>query len=116
MSISFLRAVYQRISALTKVGDDELGCSVFLQTPLTKYAETRSTHDTRDITPDAFLASRLYTQHSLAKEDLALIPDYPDEKEVEVSKAAWPLVSAVVRSVTIARIRCVPNGLSPNRN
>ena len=42
-----------------------------------------------------------------AQEDLvvlALIPDYHDtgRREVEVSKEAWPLVSAVVRSVTIA--------------
>jgi hypothetical protein len=35
---------------------------------------------------------------------LALIPDYPasDQEEVEMSKEAWPLVSAVVQSVTIA--------------
>ncbi|KAI0272884.1 hypothetical protein BGY98DRAFT_1000682, partial [Russula aff. rugulosa BPL654] len=42
---------------------------------------------------------------SFAEEDLvllALIPGYTDKKEVEVSKEAWPLVSAVVQSVTIA--------------
>lgn len=43
---------------------------------------------------------------AFAKEDLillALIPDYPDrkEKEIEVSKESWPLVRAVVRSVTV---------------
>ena len=40
---------------------------------------------------------------------LALIPGYPDKKEVEVSKEAWPLVSAVVQSVTIA----LESGASP---
>jgi hypothetical protein len=42
---------------------------------------------------------------SIAQEDLALmalIPHYPDKKEVDVSKEAWPLVSPVVQSVTIA--------------
>ena len=41
-----------------------------------------------------------------AQEDpvlLASIPDYPDRSELEVSKEAWPLISAVIRSVTIAR-------------
>ena len=33
---------------------------------------------------------------------MALIPNYPDEKEVEVSKEAWPLVKVAVESVTIA--------------
>jgi hypothetical protein len=33
---------------------------------------------------------------------LALIPDYPDQEEVQVSKEVWPLVSAIVQSVTIA--------------
>ena len=49
---------------------------------------------------------------SFAEEDLvllALIPGYTDKKEVEVSKEAWPLVSAVVQSVTIA----LESGASP---
>ena len=33
---------------------------------------------------------------------MARIPDYPDKREVEVSKEAWPLVCAVVQSVTVA--------------
>ena len=43
---------------------------------------------------------------------MASIPDYPDKihkKEVEVSKEAWPLVNAVVRSVTIV----LKSGASP---
>ena len=47
-----------------------------------------------------------------AQEDLVVlapIPDYPDQKEVEVSKEAWPLVCAVVQSVTIA----LESGASP---
>ncbi|KAI0270848.1 hypothetical protein BGY98DRAFT_1009253 [Russula aff. rugulosa BPL654] len=40
---------------------------------------------------------------------LALIPGYPDKKEVEVSKEAWPVVSAAVQSVTIA----LESGASP---
>jgi len=42
---------------------------------------------------------------SFAQEDLvilALIPDYFDRKEVEMSKDAWPLVREVIRSLTIA--------------
>jgi hypothetical protein len=49
---------------------------------------------------------------SFSQEDLillALIPDYPDKKEVEVSKEAWPLVSIAVESVTIA----LESGASP---
>jgi hypothetical protein len=52
------------------------------------------------------------TLRSFAEEDLvilALIPGYPDKREVEVSKEAWPLVSAVVQSVTIA----LESGASP---
>jgi len=51
-----------------------------------------------------------------AQEDLVLlasIPDHPDPKasreEVEVSKEAWLLVCAVIRSVTIA----LESGASP---
>lgn len=33
---------------------------------------------------------------------MALIPDYPDQEEVEVSKEAWPLIRVTVRSVRIA--------------
>ena len=47
-----------------------------------------------------------------AQEDLVVlapIPDYPDRKEVEVSKEAWPLICAVVQSVTIA----LESGASP---
>lgn len=42
---------------------------------------------------------------SLAKEDLvlrAVIPNYPDRQEIEVSKESWPLINAVVQFVTIA--------------
>ena len=48
-----------------------------------------------------------------AQEDLvvmALSRDF-DEKEVEVSREAWPHVSAGEDSVNFSRIRCVPNGL-----
>jgi len=61
------------------------------------------------------LARRMRFLQPIDQADLALlafIPDYPDRKEVEVSKEAWPLVHAVAQSVTIA-IRCAPNGLSP---
>jgi hypothetical protein len=47
-----------------------------------------------------------------AQEDLvlmAVIPDHPNEKEVEVSKEAWPLVKVAVESVTIA----LESGASP---
>ncbi|KAI0270852.1 hypothetical protein BGY98DRAFT_1179716 [Russula aff. rugulosa BPL654] len=46
----------------------------------------------------------LRSLQSIAQEDIVLmarIPDYPDKREVEVSKEAWPLVCAVVQSVTI---------------
>ena len=40
---------------------------------------------------------------------MALIPDHPGEKEVEVSKEAWPLVKIAVDAVTIA----LESGVSP---
>lgn len=33
---------------------------------------------------------------------LSVIPDYPDQGQVELSKEIWPTVSAIVHSVTIA--------------
>jgi hypothetical protein len=33
---------------------------------------------------------------------MAVIPGHPEEKEIEVSKEAWPLVKVAVESVTIA--------------
>ena len=50
----------------------------------------------------------LRSLQSIAQEDIVLmarIPDYPDKREVEVSKEAWPLVCAVVQSVTISASR-----------
>ena len=49
---------------------------------------------------------------SFAQEDLVImakIPDHPEEKEIEVSKDAWPLVKVAVESVTIA----LESGASP---
>ena len=49
---------------------------------------------------------------SFAQEDLVImakIPDHPEEKEIEVSKEAWPLVKAAVDSVTNA----LESGASP---
>ena len=40
---------------------------------------------------------------------MAKIPGHPEEKEIEVSKEAWPLVKAAVDSVTIA----LESGASP---
>jgi hypothetical protein len=40
---------------------------------------------------------------------MAVIPDHPNEKEVEVSKEAWPLVNVAIESVTIA----LESGASP---
>ena len=43
---------------------------------------------------------------------LSVIPDYPNQDQVELSKEIWPTVSAIVHSVTIAlESGAFPSGL-----